>query len=325
MNELVTVIVPVYNVEKYIEKCLSSICGQTYHNLEIIVINDGSEDGSGDICEKYTKQDSRIKVIHQKNQGISVARNVGLERCKGRWITFVDSDDYIEAYMIEELLQLVSLNKSDIGICNWKEVYENDAPNMQPEEKETALISTMTEVEGIKKMLYQDNADCCVWGKLFKAELFQEIRFPVGMLYEDFAVMYQVFGKAKTVTFTEAKGYCYLQRQDSIIRMNYKHKKMDLIKLADDVQKYIAADYPDLKKAVASRVVRANFHIYLQIPVKAGFEEDRRRIEENIRKYRKTVLQDKDAKRGTKIALLLTYFGFDTFLRFKKMTKMGKK
>ena len=189
---LISVVIPVYNVEEYISRCISSILEQTYRNLQIILVDDGSTDKSGEICGEYAKVDRRVTVIHQTNGGLSSARNTGIDKATGEYITFVDSDDFVSKEMVAYLFALAKNNDCDIAISThniirgekvWKSY------NLSGDVK-------MTPKRCIEKLLYDDGVDTSAWAKLYKLKLFNGVRYPVGKLYEDIATTYKIFLKA---------------------------------------------------------------------------------------------------------------------------------
>ena len=209
-NILISVIVPVYNVEGYLKKCIESICHQTYENLEIILVDDGSTDGSGFLCDAYAKKDSRIKAIHKTNGGLSDARNTGMEIATGEWWTFVDSDDYLAPNTAATLLRAAVENCCEIAVCNMVRVYEDGAqePFYCPATKPTIWAD-----EQRFKTLKQPS----VCNKLFYAGLFEGVRFPKGKYYEDTFVYHILVYRASQIVLTGLNGYYYLSRRESIL------------------------------------------------------------------------------------------------------------
>lgn len=202
-NAKVTIIVPVYNVEKYLRKCLDSLINQTYENLEIIVIDDGSTDSSGKICDEFSKKDDRVIAIHQKNAGVSVARNVGLDRMSGDYVTFVDSDDYLELNAIERFLEMMINEKADIVIAEATTFFKDRTvyyPNKVAEEYSTELI---------KEKILMDKLGNHVATKFYEVELWEKIRFPAKLVYEDFYVLPSVCVNAKKIIYRCEPLYYY--------------------------------------------------------------------------------------------------------------------
>ena len=326
MEPKISVIVPIYQVESYLEDCIQSIINQTYGNLEIILINDGSTDQCPRICDKYQAMDNRVRVIHKENGGISTARNRGLDEATGEYVTYVDGDDTIDENMLTVLYQnMKSYEKCNISCCFFDEVWQTkDIASISQEVISKQKLEYLDQIEAIKKTLYQKGTDCCVWGKLYRKEVFDKVRFPEGKIYEDFAVMYQIFEQADHVVFSDYQGYHYLQRDNSIIRTTFSDKKMCLVDFAVENEACIRENYPQLYQAAVSRTVRASFHLYLQIPGTKEYKHMRQRVEKVIKERRKVVMGDKEAARGTKAAILLTYVGFPVLRGLKSLKNWGK-
>lgn len=229
-KELISIIVPVYNVEKYLNKCVESILAQTYDNLEIILVDDGSPDNCGNICDKYAKKDSRIVVLHKTNGGLSDARNKGINIAKGKYIGFVDSDDYIEKDMFEILYNLCKENNADISMISYKEI-ENEII-INENSKYTNKIFEYNNIEAIKELLKDEIVKNYAWNKLYKKELFDKIEYPINMAYEDVGTTYKLFEKAKKIIWYDIPKYNYIRRSTSIVSKNtYKNLK-DFIDLS---------------------------------------------------------------------------------------------
>lgn len=215
MMPLITVIIPVFNVEKYLARCLDSVCAQTYSNIEIIVVDDGSTDGSGALCDKYEKKDSRIKVVHKVNGGLSSARNAGIRIAHGDYLGFVDSDDYIEPRMYETLLQACIQNDCAISVCGFNYVFD-DGSTISKSSIEKSQVFDFD--RAITEMNTYRLFDMGAWSKLYRKNLFEGIFFPEGRLSEDFFVMPQLFSKAGKVAFVTDALYNYYQRENSITK-----------------------------------------------------------------------------------------------------------
>ena len=209
-QELISVIVPVYNVERYLDKCIQSICDQSYENLEILLCDDGSVDSSGVICDTWAKRDGRIRVIHKENGGLSDARNAGLELAKGSWISFIDSDDFITADTLERLHTAAVENHCQIAVCNICRIYEDGTTEgfYQP-------ATELTVYRGNSRFETLKQPSVC--NKLFCAELFAKLRFPKGKYYEDTFIYHILAHRAHSVALTGHDGYYYLSRQESIL------------------------------------------------------------------------------------------------------------
>ncbi len=228
MNEKISVIVPIYNVEPYLEKCIDSILNQTYQNLEIILVDDGSPDKCPAICDEYAKKDARIKVIHKENGGLSSARNAGLDVATGEYIAFVDSDDYLHEKTYEKLLCRLLADNADMALCDIYFVNEKD---------EELNINTISLKDSVWREhifwqeLYGVNYTACVvaWNKLYKAEIFQKLRYPIGKIHEDEFVIHQIVNNCARISVLNEKLYYYLQRGDSIVGQSYTLQRMDVV------------------------------------------------------------------------------------------------
>lgn len=188
---LISVIIPVYNVEKYLERCIESVCNQSYKNLEIILIDDGSTDGSGRICDKKREGDVRIIVYHKENGGQGTARNKGLDLCSGKYITFLDSDDMMESSCIEELYDFLVKNNLDISACNYARYTEDGHMISLFEEKYDDFI--VNGIEAQRRIWYAECINLAPWGKLYRKELWKNIRFKECRYYEDYATMHRIY------------------------------------------------------------------------------------------------------------------------------------
>lgn len=222
MKDLISIVVPIYNVKEYLDACIKSIINQTYKNIEIILVDDGSTDGCADLCDEYKKFDSRIRVIHKENGGLSDARNTGLEVANGVYIVFIDSDDYVNVNMVKELYDTIIKTNSDISICKFKrvkseiiDIYENK------ENKSLEILSGKKVIEEV----YGGNGEeisFVAWNKMYKKDLFydKEIRYPKGRIYEDTFTTYKLLYYSKAIAIIDKYLYYYRVREGSIINTN---------------------------------------------------------------------------------------------------------
>lgn len=248
---MISIIVPVYNVEKYLERCIESILSQTYKNFELIIINDGSSDKSIDICEKYKAIDSRIIFINQSNKGVSAARNVGLDIAKGDYVAFVDSDDYIENDMYEILINSIEGNNADISVCGFYELRPNNKRNELFIKKESFImksedcINKFFEENYIKDLMYAP------WNKLFKRKVIGDIRFNEKLsMGEDILFIFECLGNCNSIFFNNKSKYNYIYRENSAMRAEFSEKRFDYIKAFDYMEKICLERYPNLIKSV---------------------------------------------------------------------------
>lgn len=227
--DLITVIVPAYMTEQYLDRCIASICQQTYANLEIILIDDGSSDCSPEICNKWGEMDRRIKVIHQKNQGVSAARNVGVKESHGNYIMMVDSDDYLYAGMIETMYITQKKYEVDLVICDFiKGNSENfEFPNIMDSQVE--LISAETALRRIYESDEKALQYVAPWAKLYKKELFEEISYPEGKIFEDIYITHKILYKCKKIAVISRKMLYYFQHSESIMNREFHVGKLDYL------------------------------------------------------------------------------------------------
>lgn len=245
MNDIISVIVPIYNAEEYLDKCITSIVNQNYFHLEIILVNDGSTDRCAAICNEWKKKDSRIKVIHQINQGQSVARNAALDCCNGRYVVFVDADDYVDADYIGYLYDLLTRNDSDIAICEYQMVTSNGIKlnKVFDDDKQWKLDTKQALVELCLEKKFS-SSPCA---KIYKKELFDDIYFPNGRVYEDLATVYRLFLKAEKIVFGRCCLYYYLRHNNSTMTTQNYQKIVDAICFAEEMCKDITEYCPELE------------------------------------------------------------------------------
>lgn len=308
-NPLISVIVPVYRVETYLSKCVESILNQTYTNLEIWLVDDGSPDKCGEICDEYAKKDSCIKVIHKQNGGLSDARNVAIDVATGEWITFIDSDDYVSPDYVETLLMAVLKNGAQIGIGQLTEFYEGCEPVIeQSEYKELAFDAQ----KGVERMFYQELFDTAAWCKIYHRSLFADgIRYPRGILYEDLPTTYRLMLKAEKVVFCHRKIYYYLLRKTSIEGQAFSVEKLNsALYIIDDIQKH-NQELQGLERAVRCRMLSFCLHILLEMPVSYP-DERKQMLIDYVKRNRLNVIFDLRARKKARMGAVISYFGLET-------------
>ena len=243
MDSLISVIVPIYNVEKYLDRCVNSIINQTYKNLEIILVDDGSPDNCPQMCDDYAKKDSRIRVVHKENGGLSDARNAGMKVATGEYVSFIDSDDYVSLDFYETLLQTMIDNDSDIVECSVVKFYEDNNFDEYSDDLKVTNYDTLYALDGlISESPFKQH----VWNKLYKSSVALDIPYAVGKLNEDEFWTYQVFGKAKKVTRINQTMYYYFQRGSSIMGNGYNIRRLDALEGKMNRQAYIEKNFPTL-------------------------------------------------------------------------------
>lgn len=288
MNKKVSVIIPVYNVEKYLEECIESVIKQTYKNLEIILVDDGSKDNSGYICDEYKKKDERIKVIHKPNGGLSDARNVGIDIAKGEYIAFLDSDDYIEEDMYEILVKNIEKANADISICQVYYVYKD-------EKRTTHTPNVYLEMDSCNAIKYVNMLGyftVAAYDKLYKREIFESIRYPVGKINEDWYVICEVFDKANKVVYSSEPKYNYRKRKGSIT--DDKKINLGMMDASKKCLEFVRKKYPEAVQMATQMYIYASMNTYNTIKHKTKeAKEIKRNIRKEIKKQYKLVkLQD---------------------------------
>lgn len=245
----ITIIVPVFQVEEYLDQCISSIVRQNYDNLEIILVDDGATDNSTIICDKYQAVDTRIKVIHKTNGGLSHARNAGLKLATGDFIGFVDSDDWIEPNMVEVLVSALQETGADIAVCN-HHIESSDSMSQQISTG-TLKRNLYSSKEALKMILNLEGfIGNIVWNKLYRKNILQDINFPEGKIFEDTLWTAQVIGKSRTLTCIDYPLYHYLYRADSLSHNNLQLRKRlwRKIEMCEQRIKYIRKHHPEFEK-----------------------------------------------------------------------------
>lgn len=221
MDEIISVIVPIFKVEQYLPRCIESIINQTYKKLEIILVNDGSPDNCGAICDNYALKDARIRVIHKNNGGLSDARNAGIDIAQGNYITFIDSDDWIHPKYIEFLYNTLKKNNADISVCNFLATSSENVYSDKLSE-DIKVFNNFQALEQLTDKLYVQMVIAC--GKLFKRELFNNIRFPLKRIHEDEFTTYKLLYEANKIVYTNNQLYYYWQRENSITKSKFNIK-----------------------------------------------------------------------------------------------------
>ena len=304
---LVSIIIPVYNVEKYLDRCVQSVKEQTYQDLEIILVDDGSTDHSGELCDKYAKADSRMIAIHKENGGLSSARNRGMEIAQGKYITFLDSDDYLAEDFIEKTLKMCEDTHSQIGIMQMQYVAENT--NSCVKGSQSGEIRTLSSEEAIEASFYQVLFSCCAPSKLYQASVLKGILFPVGRVSEDLATCHLFLENAEIVSYTEDIGYYYRQRDNSIMH-EFNPKRMDAIEWAKQIEEFCQAKHPRIQSAAACRMFNVAVHLLLELPDE-GPLHDRcyQEIWSELKRTRGAALRSRKARKREKAAAVLSYGG----------------
>ena len=266
---LITVVVPVYKVEEYLRECIDSILRQSYINLEIILVDDGSPDRCGQICDEYQVQDERIKVIHQQNKGLSGARNSAIDIAQGEYYVFIDSDDWISVNMIEELYKQMILNQADMAVTALESFYEDGsvARNAHGDK-----IFVYSKVQALDCFLFNDYLTPCVCGKLYKAATWKEIRCPEGKLFEDQYTTYKLIERCEKIVYITAPLYHYRKRGGSIGHGSFNQKTYHLYDAIHEEYNYIREKYS--KECPNIVVAKITWEVvFINMMIVAGYYE----------------------------------------------------
>ena len=299
---LISVIVPVYNVSSYLDRCMQSLVGQTYRNLEIILVDDGSTDDSGALCDLWAQRDSRIRVIHRRNNGLSQARNTGLDAATGEYITFVDSDDILCPHLCQVLYDSIRAC-AEIAIC--------DAVHVFPEKPYEFSVSQTTQVltaeMAIRQLWYQQSFLPSAWGKLYRRALFEGKQFTPGRIFEDIDIMHELFAAADTIVYNRSRLYGYVHREGSITTKAFCPRDLDILLVADKILAF-TEDRPELRNAAEAYAVTAALRVYLNAPATEEFSQGIALSRQLLDWYGKKVLADPNIRFKNRCALWLYFY-----------------
>lgn len=313
-ENLISVVVPVYKVEAYLNRCIDSILSQTYKNFELILINDGSPDNCPAICDAYASKHNCVKVIHKENKGVSAARNKGIEIAKGKYIAFVDSDDYIHPDYLSTLMFMLNNSEAQLSMCAYKKVFDSEKNEIKVSYN-FKIISDLLAMD----MLLNDQSKCAPWAKLYDINLFKEVRFPEGKIMEDMFVMPTLFSKAKVIAINSQELYYYNQEGLSITRSSFNYKKLDMVEAALHWKNHTGINHPTLfeKASIHYYTTVIDNCIYLsKVMDDYGISIYKKYKKELISNYN-TIIKSKYSSKGTKIKVVLLKYGlFRLFFKF---------
>ena len=322
-NELISIIVPIYNVEQYLEECINSIINQTYKNLEIILVDDGSTDNSSKKCDEWKKKDKRIKVIHKQNGGLSDARNVGIINSSGSYLTFIDSDDTVNIHMIEvQYKNLIEYN-ADISICDYV-IYTDGKRTINYREEVSNNKIVTSEGIDIFNNLFNEKMPITTLShnKLFKKEIFEKVRFPKGRVHEDVFTIHHILGEAKKIVYSEAKTYYYRCCRKGSITSTFSVKELDGLEGLKDRMNYFNDNYKNTKYANLS--IESYYDKLIRLYCNFTYHNQKKDYNNTIRSLKKEYNGNykKVIKATKKIRKKFKYFIFRCFPNlFYKITK----
>ena len=317
-NQLISIIVPIYNVEKYLKQCIESIISQTYRNIEIILVDDGSPDNCGKICDEYSQKDKRIIVIHKENGGLSDARNKGIDIAKGDYLTFIDSDDFVNIDYIEKLYNSIKLNNTKLAQCGISKVNENNEI-IEKLNYDENYIKTSHEIlnELYGKHLIEN---VVVWNKMYAKELFRNIRFPVGKIHEDEFTTYKIFYSVDRISLLSDCLYNYRQTNESIIGKKFNKKRLDLLEALEERIEFFKNNKEQELYIKTLKYYLENLRVYY-VKVKKYIKDSldiQKTIKVNYKKTYKKYAKQKDISIKNKLKSLLFFVSPSAFYLIKQ-------
>lgn len=283
VNPLISIIIPVYKVESYLSECLDSVIAQTYTNLQIILVDDGSPDNCGAICDEYAARNERIVVIHKPNGGLSDARNAGMKLIKGECIYFMDSDDRITSTTIASLMEKMQTYNADI-VCGRTCSFTTELPSMD------IITDPDTVYDRKNAVLYAVNKDWSAWGKLYRREIHEGIEFPYGKIHEDEAIMFRLLERCQRVVYTSDGVYCYRQREGSITAEAYSLRKMDWFYHWAENTDFIADKYPEALGGCLDKTLTTALYNLGHLAGKEEYAVHLKAIKDYVKKHITTIL-----------------------------------
>ncbi len=304
----ISVIVAIYNTEKYLRHCIDSILAQTYKNFELFLVDDGSSDNCGTICDEYAMADTRIRVMHQNNQGQSAARNHASKIATGDFITFVDSDDYIEPDYLEYLLELQGKYNSDMSVGGFCYLYEGKTPKERNNENETNVLLNPT--EALIRMNYNQGFGAMACVKLIRRELVLKYPFPEGQIYEDLAIFYRIVSDCNSVALGNRRIYYWLQHVGSTMRKKFDEKQMVGMDVVAAQIKFVEKECPEALKSAKYRYTAKAIELLSVCFNSGGDRKIFQRLKKEVSKYGNEVLIDRRAKSTMKLRILAVMLGY---------------
>lgn len=305
-NPYVTVIVPVYKVEAYLDYCVQSLLQQSYDKYEIILVDDGSPDRCPEICDQYAQKYDRISSLHKENGGLSDARNFAVPYAKGEYIVFVDSDDYVFPMYIEHLVDLILKYNTKIAVTGHKDVNNyQEKPVFNTKITEEKL----DKITAYKRMLYAKGFGVSAWAKIYSKDLVEKYPYPYGYVSEDLATTYKMVSECDFIAVSNVAEYCYVQRQDSIMHRKLEKNDITAIKAAKEQLQFISQNYPEARDAAIYRLAFRAMEFIPRI-----IDESNMRmfayLQKTVKPYLWTLLRDKNVGNGAKIKIVLLCIGY---------------
>ncbi len=295
-QELVSVVIAIYNVEQYLRECIESVMIQTYDKLEILLIDDGSTDASLQICQEYEKKDSRIKVYHKENGGLSDARNYGIRNSRGEYICFIDSDDLVSIYYVENMMDMIHKYKVPLVVTNvlkFNDKYKFKVPSQKRNKKNDMIYNSERALED---SFYRKNIPMYACAKLYHRNILEKIQFPKGELYEDISTTYLFIHEAKKIVYNPIQDYFYRQRLGSIVNSEFDKRKMVQVESCKKIICFIEKYYPNIIFAAWSKTFMNSYNIFCSIPNKNEYKKYKQQVKGVINSYKWSVYKDSKNK-----------------------------
>lgn len=311
-SDLISIIIPFLNQEMYLKRCVDSVLKQSYSNLQIILIDDGSTDKSIEISDDYAKTDSRVMVYHQENKGLSGARNKGIELSKGKYISFIDSDDFVAEDYVLHLYENLIQNNADISIIEAKAFYNEKY--VEPKNDAISLM-VLDSKKALKELLCSDFYFTISCGKLYKKELFQSISFPIGKIFEDVGTTYKLILESKNIVCSNEILYNYLIHKNSLTTRKFTKEKFDMIELTFEMTKKIVEKYPEFEKYAIRRNAYACISILSKMSKTASkiYQKEERELLNYLRNNKNILLKFEEVPKKDKLALRVILFNRNLF------------
>ena len=306
---LISVVMPVYNKTEYLPDCMETLLSQTYSNLEILLVDDGSTDGTAQMCDDYAGKDPRVRALHKENGGVSDARNYGIAHASGEYITQVDPDDTVDPTYVEYLYDLLVKYDAPMSLCQHRVLFHNGrvedfgAPGDRAANAEWCL----------ERMLYHNVIDVSCWAKLCHRSLYEGFSYPKGKIFEDHAATYRLFMKSPVIAVGFESRYNYIMHDVSIVHDSFSPSKLDLLPATDHMGRDILKTYPHLYRAVLRRRVYARLSTINQMLYTREYAGEKKKMIAFVREHAGEILSDPKAPKRDKAAVLLLRAGYPVY------------
>ena len=317
---VVSVIVPVYNAEKYLENCIESIINQSMREIEIILVNDGSTDDSEKICKQYERKDARVRYIEQKNQGVSVARNKGKDIATGEYILFIDADDEMDLTMIEKLYSDIQKYNGDIAVCKIQKIKSKD--EVENITVEDISVCSMVQEDALKSYFTESKLEIGVWNKLFKKSVIENVNYYVGRrMNEDKFFAFESILNAQVITYRNEGLYYYYERNNSVTKQKFDEKWFDNIFFAEKIYEIIIKNKPNLEREARHQLIMTKYYLLLAMKRKQADRCYKEQYEKVIDDIKQTKINDLKIRRNPKVGMMMIKYCRGIFEITKSITK----